>query len=1213
MNAVVQEYLMGEFTCTKLTCYHVNWELAHLHLARSCMCYISICLNHSQRSSCSSDAPPRIPGVYSDYGDHSQVMSQPLRDYVLDHALDHFTHLGPQIQSILYDIKVLEQDTQTHSRIWDNMSLSTNRVMRSTTPGWPTSRHDFILYVLVAYGPNLVLREYLRGTGFRPKEGTNPLAYAAYFNKYEHACTLLSRGANLNHRGWDPDGFCLVLPLELAFRKRHYDIVTLFVAKGSPVPLETFGMLYHRNDWARHPSSIVKILLQTDDFVEAAKGPLMEVFLRPSAILGCIRDNDINEQDLIFIVRRLIQVGYDPFGAPSSRDTLIRVVVQWGYVAVVQYLLRLGISFPSDLLVTLNLKHMRNLVPMVRYLVENGVNALAHDKHGDSMLHMSLATFEEAEALEIAKLLVTHSCDPFKVNFRGQTPLRIAVQQGHVSVVQYFHSLQLGTPLPSELLFASPVREGPQMTPYVVDSGASVFERTSDGIVQRGPVFTVHMRHFPTLKRDTPLPSDLLITSRMQNGPRMIRYLVDNGGISLGHASDRDSVLHNVLTAFNEYDALETARFLVAQDCNLRANFRGRTPFHIAVERKYVSVARYLLSLGAPIPSDLLNLSIWRGIRDGAHMIRFLVENGFDALARTKSEDSLLHITMDTSYEDEALETTELLVARGCDPLQPNSSGETPLCIAIKQGLVSVARYLLSRGTLLPSDLPAISSLRWSGNCARMIRLLIDNGAITLPHTRDGDYVLHLALATFDERDALETAKLLLDLGCDPLEVNSCGDTPLHISAQRGHVSVVHYLLSRGIPLPSDLFTKLNFWRMENGARIISELVENRANIHALTGNGDSVLHISLAIFRESEALEIAKLLVAHGCNPFQANSRGKTPLYIAVGRGHTSVSRYLLSLAAPVLPVLLVISNSRTMWDGGRMIRFLIENGFDVFSRTASGDTLLNIVIECFYEGSALETTKLLVAHGCDPFQPNYRGDTPICIAIRRGAIFLAHYLLSLGAPLPFNALFISLSSLRRQLREDLPSNSEMTHFLISQGADVLVRGSNGDSVLHAAIISFAHGDPEALDVITSLVAHGCDPAISNTHGVTPLHLAVKKGDSMLVRHLLSLNAPLPPDILFAATDNLILDSQVMDVIKVLITSGCDPLTRNEAGHTPLYAAVVKGYVAVADSLLAAMDSPPSEDLFSAAELAPPYLRDTMIAMLNGRRLAEVGESRRG
>ncbi|KAF8549800.1 hypothetical protein OG21DRAFT_1420719, partial [Imleria badia] len=109
--------------------------------------------------------------------------------------------------------------------------------------------------------------------------------------------------------------------------------------------------------------------------------------------------------------------------------------------------------------------------------------------------------------------------------------------------------------------------------------------------------------------------------------------------------------------------------------------------------------------------------------------------------------------------------------------------------------------------------------------------------------------------------------------------------------------------------------------------------------------------------------------------------------------------------------------------------------------------------------------------------------------------------------------------------------------------------------------------------------VAGGCDPGISNIHGVTPLHVAVKQGD-------------------------------VMDVVEALVTSGCDTLPRNEAGHSPLYAAAVKGYVPVVEYLLTVINTPPSEDLLSAAALAPSGVQSELMAVLNSLQVVARSES---
>ncbi|KAF8437542.1 Aspartate/glutamate/uridylate kinase [Boletus edulis BED1] len=194
--------------------------------------------------------------------------------------------------------------------------------------------------------------------------------------------------------------------------------------------------------------------------------------------------------------------------------------------------------------------------------------------------------------------------------------------------------------------------------------------------------------------------------------------------------------------------------------------------------------------LSATLPSDLLANSIARNSRNRARMIRFLVGNGFDVPARTQD-----------------------------------------FSLAVPH----------------PSSLLA-ASVWGSMNNARMISFLTESGAIPLGHTSDRDPVIYIVLAAYGELRALETTKLLVAHGCDPFEASLHGDTPLHIALQQGHITVVHCLLSPGVPLPSDLLTTLNLWDMENRTRVLRELVDT--------------------IFCEDEALETLKHLVEHYALP---------------------------------------------------------------------------------------------------------------------------------------------------------------------------------------------------------------------------------------------------------------------------------------------------------------------------------------------------------
>ena len=309
----VQEYLMSEFSHTKLPQYHINWECAHLQLARSCMCYISVFLQRSRGPDSSSN------GDTSEYRIPIHPMSNRLLDYVLEDALDHFRYIGSQTESVLHDLKVLAEDIERHSKVWDNMCLGASRIADSITPSWPVSSHDLPLYILVAFAPDSLLQTYLPRPVLEPKKGTNPLVYAAYLNKHEQARTLLLRGAKLNCRGWETDGSFQALPIEVALRNGHHSMATFFVVEGSILSPQIFtNILSHH--YGSIPTSVKRMLLQTDDFAEAVNDVLNDM---GPWLLDSLKDfliEGIHGQDLIRILRRMIQVRCDPFRSDTCAN-----------------------------------------------------------------------------------------------------------------------------------------------------------------------------------------------------------------------------------------------------------------------------------------------------------------------------------------------------------------------------------------------------------------------------------------------------------------------------------------------------------------------------------------------------------------------------------------------------------------------------------------------------------------------------------------------------------------------------------------------------------------------------------------------------------------------------------------------------------------------------------------------------------------------------
>ena len=465
------------------------------------------------------------------------------------------------------------------------------------------------------------------------------------------------------------------------------------------------------------------------------------------------------------------------------------------------------------------------------------------------------------------------------------------------------------------------------------------------------------------------------------------------------------------MECFREDDVLETIKLLVGYGYDLlEANSSGK-PLNIAVERAHISVARYLISLGIQVPPDILvvALELWDlpiGVK--ATMARFLVENGADVHVRTEAGGSMLHVALQSFYEDDAFGIAKLLVDSGCDPFEANSSGKSSLYIAIEQAHISVARYLLSLGVPLPPNILVTLNSRGVWRTAPMVHFLVENGADVNACTEAGDSLFHIALDSFQHEDeALELAKLLVSYGCDPLEANCFGKIPLHIAIEQAHIPVVQYLFSLGIPLPPDLlFVALNSPQLATGAKMlmVQFLIHGGADVHIYSETGNSVFHIVLELCQsEDDALGIAELLINYGCDPLEPNSSGKTPFHIAIEQAHTSVAQYLLSLGVPLPPDILLTLCPHGRWRTAETICFLIENGADVYARNQVGDSVLHVVLESLDSlHGAREIVELLVTYGCDPFEANSSGKPPLLVARERGLYLVESYLLSLDPRAP-------------------------------------------------------------------------------------------------------------------------------------------------------------------------------------------------------------------
>lgn len=1028
---------MAESTRIKYPMYQIDEHDAHTQLALLSMCYIAVYLRQSQRSGVHEELPQGYSSMT--HTDNSDTLSHPIRlrrpslsssdsypllAYVQSYGFQHLEHVGHGDKEILRSIDTFQSVVRRHPSEWE-------RLRRRSSAPWPRLTDDLVLYILTAFAPAPLLCSYIGRAWLKPKDGTNPLICAAAFRKIEHARILLSRGVSLNQRGLDtgPDHH-RVLPLEVAVRRMNYCMVDLFLKEGSPVPHALFEGAVR--ELPRFSARIVSRLLQTDEFVEWAaiawNERRFQCLLDPTQFLG----GYTSEEDLETNERRLVQIGRNP--SSWFDETSLRHAVLVGHVYTVKRMLSLNIPLPPDII--LNVPNSE----MMSFLLSLGCDVHVVSPNGDTPLHLVMnGWLPEDECLAKVRVLVGAGCDPFACNLAGETPLHAAAGIGSVSIVEYLLSLHV------------------------------------------------------------PVPPDILLVAFESS---MIHLLLDEGADVHATAANGDTVLHVALSRnCHDWDqCLELANTLMGLGCDpCSPNVFGETPFHVAAKGGHFPVVQYLLSLNVPLPSSILLPVVGSFSPDTTQMIKFLIDKGADIHATSPNGDTLLGVLVTKSMRDECLTKVKILMNAGCDAHACNAAGETLFHVAAGEQHIPVLEYLLSLDIPVPSDLILTQFDKkhsLGAPCYQTIRFLLDNGADIHTVAENGDTLLHLAARVSPEGEALGLVKLLVDSGCNPYLSNVEQETPLHVASQYGYISVISYLLSLGLSLPSDILL-VAMKGFSERAEVIRYLIQEGANISAIGTDGATPLHLLFVFGFEHDRLESAKILIDAGCNPQSQNLRKETPMHLAAMSGYISILEYFLSQGIPLPHDILFASTAKT-------IRFLLDNGIVAQSIAGNGDTRLlhRFLSSSGTEEDCLERVRILVgAAGWNPSEKKSLGETLMHDAARRNYISIVKYLLSQNASLPNDILLSAVPTVELDLNltnERIP----LLHLLICEGADTNVATWNENTLLHLVMQCNITPGREVLfqrelcKCAEILLDAGSDPYARNGDGKTALDFAEEKGE---------------------------------------------------------------------------------------------------------------------
>ncbi|XP_040330096.1 ankyrin repeat domain-containing protein 6 isoform X2 [Herpailurus yagouaroundi] len=207
--------------------------------------------------------------------------------------------------------------------------------------------------------------------------------------------------------------------------------------------------------------------------------------------------------------------------------------------------------------------------------------------------------------------------------------------------------------------------------------------------------------------------------------------------------------------------------------------------------------------------------------------------------------------------------------------------------------------------------------------------------------------------------------------------VTKHGRTPLHLAANKGHLSVVQILLKAGCDLDvqdDGDQTALHRATVVGNTEVIAALIQEGCALDRQDKDGNTALHeASWHGFSQS-----AKLLVKAGANVLAKNKAGNTALHLACQNSHPQSTRVLLlggsraDLKNNAGDTCLHVA---ARYNHLSIIKLLLSAFCSVHEKNQAGDTALHVAAALNHK----KVVKILLEAGADGTIVNNAGQTPL------------------------------------------------------------------------------------------------------------------------------------------------------------------------------------------------------------------------------------------
>ena len=583
----------------------------------------------------------------------------------------------------------------------------------------------------------------------------------------------------------------------------------------------------------------------------------------------------------------------------------------------------------------------------VNLLLDKGANPNIRDEHGDTPLHIVIIL---NRSYDVIQTLLGSGSDVHIRNMDGKTPLYIAIQEKRNDFI-----------------------------PILLSYGSEIFAADNSGVTP-----------FDLSIKDDAEIFNLLVT------PETVTQR-DSAGNTMLHAAVRSGGKPEQIGTILDNRALVDAR-----------NMEGDTALHIAVRMNQRENGEYLITRGASVFTlNAEGISPLYLALTSAGGIREWIFNPNTVTAKDGLGNNMLHYASQWKLNN----AIPVIIQKGVSVEEENTTGETPLFMAVKNGSPSTIKTLLdNKANISVRDKQGNSLLhtavRW--NAKNSAALLISSGIDINAHSMNGVTALHEAVtigmseietmlikegANLEVRDIdgntpfmeavraglLPSIEKLASNGADPSTRNNRGETPLHIAVDIERYDLVNLILRTGASIHARNTNNRTPFQISisKSPRMVSTLLTNdRINVPDDMGN--SALHIAL---QEKASSEIIRAIINRGVRLNAVDNNGQTPLRLAIDLGLLEPVKILAEAGAD--PFFAAVDNRSpadiALVKGDDCIRALFS-GKAINAKDSSANTILHIAAR---QGTP-ETIQTLLELGANKTLKNIASETPEDIAVR-------------------------------------------------------------------------------------------------------------------------------------------------------------------------------------------------------------------------------------